>query len=55
MMTDFEVAIINATKDIVDTDKVKYCFFHFSQKIFLRIQAEGLQLNAKFEGEEEEE
>ena len=42
-MTDFEVAIINAIKEIIGEDKVKCCFFHFSQNIFRRIQAEGLQ------------
>ena len=34
VMTDFEVAITNATKEIVGGDKVKCCFFLFFAKHF---------------------
>lgn len=45
IMSDFELAIINAVQNtsISTGDNIKACFFHLSQNIFRRIQAEGLQ------------
>lgn len=43
VMSDFEVAIINAVEENFGEDKIKLCFFHLKQNIFRRIQAEGLQ------------
>ncbi|KAF2879250.1 hypothetical protein ILUMI_26922 [Ignelater luminosus] len=41
MMTDFEIAIINAAETV--GSHVRACFFHLRQCIFRHIQAEGLQ------------
>ena len=42
IMTDFEIAIINAAKTI-DESNVRACFFHLCQSVFRHIQHEGLQ------------
>ena len=42
IMTDFELAVINATKEVFG-DVIQGCFFHLRQCIFRRIQLEGLQ------------
>ena len=42
-MTDFESAIVSAIRQEFPTAKNRGCFFHFTQCIFRRIQAEGLQ------------
>ncbi|XP_043461039.1 uncharacterized protein LOC122497804 [Leptopilina heterotoma] len=55
IMTDFEVGIINAAKEVLgddEDDRVNCCFFHLSQNVFRRIQAEGLQ--ELYEEEDEE-
>lgn len=47
IMSDFELAIINAAQEIfsdeLDEENVKCCLFHLCQNVFRRIQAEGLQ------------
>ena len=42
-MTD-DLAIINACSRIFRTSEVKACFFHLSQSIYRKVQAEGLQI-----------
>lgn len=41
-MTDFEVSIINATKKTIG-DEIQACLFNLCQRLYRRIQAEGLQ------------
>lgn len=43
LMSDFELAIINAIKIYFDADAISLCLFHLCQIIYRRIQAEGLQ------------
>lgn len=43
IMTDFELAIINAIKIHFPDEIIKLCLFHLCQSVFRRIQAEGLQ------------
>ena len=43
IMTDFEPAIVSAIRQEFPRARHRGCFFHFSQCIFRRIQAEGLQ------------
>lgn len=43
IMTDFELAIIQATKKIFPATSVSACFFHLGQIIYRQIQAAGLQ------------
>ena len=42
-MTGFEPAIVSAIRQEFPRARHRGCFFHFSQCIFRRIQAEGLQ------------
>ncbi|XP_043469652.1 uncharacterized protein LOC122503242 [Leptopilina heterotoma] len=42
IMSDFEIAIVNAAEDIFGKI-VRCCFFHLCQSIFRRVQNEGLQ------------
>lgn len=41
VLTDFELAIINASKNLIQAT-VKGCFFHLKQSLYRRIQNEGL-------------
>ena len=34
LMTDFELAIINAAQDTFGVDKVSFCLFHLGQSVF---------------------
>lgn len=43
IMTDFELAIINASRAVFPSASVSCCFFHLGQSIYRRIQNEGLQ------------
>ena len=43
IMTDFEPAIVSASRQEFPMARHRGCFFHFSQCIFRRIQAKGLQ------------
>ncbi|XP_053946208.1 uncharacterized protein LOC128855375 [Anastrepha ludens] len=43
VMTDFELAIINAVKIVIGEDKARCCFFHLCQNMYRHIQSEGLQ------------
>lgn len=43
VMTDFEMAIINAVKKHFDEDTIRLCFFHLRQSVYRKIQEEGLQ------------
>ena len=43
MLMDFERAAINSFSHFWPHTTVKGCFFHFTQNIFRKIQAEGLQ------------
>lgn len=52
IMTDFELAAINAAKHIFPLASVHGCFFHFTQNLWRKIQTLGLQseynTNAEF-------
>ena len=43
VISDFELAIINAVKNVFNTASVRLCLFHPCQSIYRRIQSEGLQ------------
>ncbi|XP_058799990.1 uncharacterized protein LOC131669250 [Phymastichus coffea] len=43
VMTDFELAIINAVKNHFGENIIRLCFFHLRQSIYRKIQSEGLQ------------
>ena len=43
VMTDFELAILNASRGIFRTSEIKACFFHLFQSICRKVQEEGLQ------------
>jgi len=43
IMTDFELAIINACKEVFPAVPVSACYFHLGQIIYRRIQDDGLQ------------
>ena len=43
IMTDFELAIINAAQEVFPTTSTKCCFFHLGQSLYRRVQSEGLQ------------
>lgn len=43
VMSDFELAIINAASKFVGAEKVRCCFFHLSQNVYRQIQQHGLQ------------
>lgn len=43
IMTDFELGIINACRDIFPDAPVNCCMFHLGQAVYRRVQAEGLQ------------
>ena len=43
VMSDFELAIINAARNTFGADKVGLCLFHLGQSVFRHIQMEGLQ------------
>jgi hypothetical protein len=43
LMTDFELAIINASKAVFPHVPISCCFFHLGQIIYRRIQEDGLQ------------
>lgn len=43
VMTDFELAIINAVRQTFIDISVNTCFFHFSQNLYRKIQELGLQ------------
>jgi len=42
IITDFEIAAINAINDVFPFSMHSACFFHFSQNIYRHIQKEGL-------------
>ena len=41
--TDYEVATINALQDVFPDTHVHGCFYHLSQCVYRRVQANGLQ------------
>lgn len=43
VMTDFELAIINACESVFPAVSVSCCFFHLKQSTYRKIQSEGLQ------------
>ena len=44
IMSDFELGIINACKDVFPHVAISVCFFHLNQILYRKIQAEGLQV-----------
>ena len=42
-MSDFELGIINAARDVLSADKVRCFLFHLGQSVFRYIQIKGLQ------------
>lgn len=42
VLTDFEIAAINATKAVFPSIVSKACFFHFCQSIYRKVQTNGL-------------
>lgn len=43
LMSDFELAIINAAQDYFGKENVRCCFFHLCQSVYRRVTSEGLQ------------
>ncbi|KAJ4432574.1 hypothetical protein ANN_21197 [Periplaneta americana] len=43
IMTDFEKAIINSAEKVLPNIEINCCFFHLSQSVYRRVQAEDLQ------------
>lgn len=44
-MTDFELRIINAFKQVFSHKATSACFFHLYHNLFRKIQSEGLQIS----------
>ena len=43
VMSDFEIAIINATKTHFGEDVIRLCLFHLCQSVYRHVQSTGLQ------------
>lgn len=43
IVTDFELAILNACRQIFPDSPIIGCFFHLGQSVYRKVQAEGLQ------------
>ena len=44
ILTDFELAIINATSSMYSDSPIKCCFFHLCKSIYRKVQEFGLQV-----------
>lgn len=44
IMSDFELAIINAARHLIGVESVRCCFFHLGQSIYRQVQSRGLQI-----------